>query len=162
MPKEARVAKMAKSTASHFQPNPFSRAYIGPPIIWPRLVFTRYFTASNPSAYLVEMPKTPVSQHQNTAPGPPKAMAVATPMMLPVPMVAARAVAKAPNCDTSPVACLSRFTDNAMALKILRCGKRRRMVRKMWVPKRRTIMGHPHRNALNAVKKLFIASIVSL
>ena len=23
-------------------------------------------------------------------------------------------------------------------------------------------MGHPHRNALNAVKKLFIASIVSL
>ena len=83
--------------ASHFQPNPFSRAYIGPPSIFPRVVLTRYFTARSPSAYLVEIPKTPVSQHQRTAPGPPNAMAVATPMMLPVPMVAAKAVASAPN-----------------------------------------------------------------
>lgn len=34
--------------------------------------------ASNPSACLVDIPNTPVSQHQNTAPGPPKATAVAT------------------------------------------------------------------------------------
>lgn len=67
MPKEARVAKSAKRMASHFQPKPFSRAYIGPPSIFPRLVFTRYFTASKPSAYLVEIPNTPVSQHQSTA-----------------------------------------------------------------------------------------------
>ena len=94
MPKEARAAKRAKRIPNHFHPNPFSRAYIGPPSISPRLVLTRYFTARRPSAYLVEIPKTPVSQHQNTAPGPPRAMAVATPMILPVPMVAARAVAR--------------------------------------------------------------------
>ena len=151
---------MAKRMASHFQPSPFSRAYIGPPSILPRRVLTRYFTASKPSAYLVEIPNTPVSQHQSTAPGPPKAIAVATPMMLPVPMVAARAVARAPNWDTSPVASLSFFTDNLIALNILRCGKRRRMVRKMWVPNRRIIIGHPQRNELNAVKKSLIASIL--
>ena len=131
MPKEARAAKRAKRMASHFQPSPFSRAYIGPPSILPLRVFTRYFTASSPSAYLVEIPNTPVSQHQSTAPGPPRAMAVATPMMLPVPMVAARAVARAPNCDTSPVASLSLFTESLMALNIFRCGKRKRMVRKI-------------------------------
>ena len=159
IPNDANVAKRANRTASHFQPNPFSRAYIGPPNIVPRLVFTRYFTASNPSAYLVEIPKTPVNQHQSTAPGPPRAIAVATPMMLPVPIVAASAVASAPNCETSPVAFLSFFTDSLIALKILRCGKRKRMVRKMWVPNSRIIIGHPQRNELNAVKKSFIASI---
>ena len=159
MPKEARAAKTAKRMASHFHPKPFSRAYIGPPSIRPRLVFTRYFTASKPSAYLVEIPNTPVSQHQSTAPGPPRAMAVATPMMLPVPMVAARAVARAPNWDTSPVASLSFFTDSAIALNIFRCGKRRRMVRKMWVPNKRIIIGHPQRNELNVVKKSLIVSI---
>lgn len=53
--------------------------------------------ASRPSAYLVAMPSMPVSQHQNTAPGPPNVTAVATPMMLPVPMVPARLVARAEN-----------------------------------------------------------------
>ena len=160
IPKEAREAKRAKRTASHFQPSPFCRAYMGPPSILPRRVLTRYFTASSPSAYLVEMPNTPVSQHHNTAPGPPRAMAVATPMMLPVPMVAARAVARAPNCDTSPAASLSRLTESLIALKILRCGKRRRMVRNRWVPNRRMIMGHPQRTELKAVKKSLSAVIV--
>lgn len=40
------------------------------------------------------MPKSPVSQHQNTAPGPPMEIAVEIPMMLPVPSVAANAVAR--------------------------------------------------------------------
>ena len=40
-------------------------------------------------------PEYPVSQHQNTAPGPPMAMAVEIPTMLPVPIVAASAVASA-------------------------------------------------------------------
>ena len=66
------------------------------------------------------MPNTPVSQHQSTAPGPPSDTAVATPMMLPVPIVAASAVASDPNCDTSPVASGSRVTESFIAVKIFR------------------------------------------
>ena len=159
MPKEAMAVKMAKSTAIVFQPKPFSRAYIGPPSIFPLGVFWRYLMASRPSAYFVEMPKTPVSQHHSTAPGPPRAMAVATPMMLPVPMVAARAVANEPNCDTSPVASGSRFTERRMAFKMWRWGKRRRMVRKICVPNSRMIIGHPHSRLLNSVRKSFTWSM---
>ena len=162
MPKEAIAAKSAKRMASHFQPRPFSKAYIGPPNMRPRWVFTRYFTANKPSAYFVDIPNTPVSQHHSTAPGPPRAMAVATPMMLPVPIVAARAVARAPNWETSPVAFLSFLTDNLMALKILRCGKCRRIVRKRCVPKSRIIMGQPHKNELSVAKMSFSVSIISL
>ena len=45
----------------------------------------------------VAIPKMPVIQHQNTAPGPPRAIAVPTPMIFPVPIVEASAVASAPN-----------------------------------------------------------------
>ena len=48
------------------------------------------------SEYFVEMPNTPVSHIHSTAPGPPEATAVATPTMLPVPIVAAKAVVNAP------------------------------------------------------------------
>jgi len=48
----------------------------------------------------VAIPKSPVIQHQNTAPGPPMAIAVDTPMMFPVPIVAASAVASAENGET--------------------------------------------------------------
>ena len=108
IPKAATAVNTANSTAIFFHPSPRSRAYIGPPYTFPFSFFTRYFTASSPSAYFVEMPNSPVSQHHSTAPGPPSATAVATPMMLPVPMVAASAVANAPNCDTSPCDSLSR------------------------------------------------------
>ena len=115
--------------------------------------------ANRPSLYLVAMPKTPVSQHHSTAPGPPKAMAVATPMMLPVPMVAAKAVAKAPNWDTSPAAPLSRRTERRMAVKMRRCGKRNTTVRYKCVPKSITIMGTPQRKSDNWRKKCPIVSI---
>ena len=45
------------------------------------------------------MPRIPVIQHQKMAPGPPRATAVETPMMLPVPRVAARVVARAEKGD---------------------------------------------------------------
>ena len=102
MPKAAKAVNTANSTPILRQPKPRSKAYMGPPCMRPPSDLTRYFMASSASAYFVEMPNTPVSQHQNTAPGPPSATAVATPIMLPVPMVAASAVANAPNCDTSP------------------------------------------------------------
>jgi hypothetical protein len=41
------------------------------------------------------MPKTAQTHIQKIAPGPPRKMAVATPAMFPVPMVAARAVVRA-------------------------------------------------------------------
>ena len=80
--------------------------------------------------------------------------------MLPVPMVAARAVASAPNCDTSPVDFLSLFTDRRIAVNRLRCGKRRRMVRKMCVPSSRIIIGQPHSRLLAEERKSFICSIL--
>lgn len=99
MPKDASNAKSAKRTARILPRvlnlNPLSRAYIAPPSILPSEVFTRYFTPMSDSEYFVAIPKTPVSQHQRTAPGPPSAIAVPTPMILPVPIVEASAVARA-------------------------------------------------------------------
>ena len=68
----------------------------------PSGVNSRYFTASSPSAYLVAMPKNAATSIQKSAPGPPVPIAVATPTMLPVPIVAESAVQSAPNEETSP------------------------------------------------------------
>ena len=92
-------------------------------------VFTRYFTATSASEYLVAIPNTPVSHIHSTAPGPPKATAVATPTMLPVPMVAARAVESAPNWLTSPSPFRSFTKDSRTPFHIYRCGKRSRKVK---------------------------------
>ena len=148
MPNAAIAVNRLNNTASHFMPSPFSRAYMGPPSILPSFVLTRYLMARSPSLYFVAMPKIPVSQHHSTAPGPPIATAVATPIMLPVPMVAASELAKAANWLTSPVEPLSFFTEIFRAVHILRCGTRRRMVRKRCVPRRRIIIGQPHTHPL--------------
>ena len=104
MPKLANVPNRAKAIASHFQlrPKPNSIKYIGPPDISPLLLVVRYFTANRLSAYLVAIPTSAVTHIQNTAPGPPATIAVATPAILPVPIVADKAVINAPKCDTSP------------------------------------------------------------
>ena len=156
MPRAAQAVKTAKSAASHFMLRPRSKAYIGPPSIVPSGCRTRYLMASRPSEYLVAMPNTPVSQHHSTAPGPPSATAVATPMMLPVPMVAASAVASAPNCDTSPREPLSAVTDNLMALNRCHCGKRSTTVRYTWVPMSRITIGQPQRKLLSFSKNCSI------
>ena len=96
------------------------------------------------------MPNTPVSQHHSTAPGPPSAMAVDTPMMFPVPMVAASAVASAPNWLTSPSLPLSGVTLSRIALKVCRCTKCSRTVKNTWVPNSITSMGTPHKKSLHA------------
>ena len=148
MPNDATAANTQNSTPNHFMPSPFCRAYIGPPSILPSFVFTRYLMASRPSPYFVAMPNTPVSQHHSTAPGPPRLTAVATPMMLPVPIVAANDVANAPNWLTSPVASLSLFTDSRIAVKIFLCGNFSLNVRKICVPNNRIIIGHPQTTPL--------------
>ena len=129
MPNDASAVKTANKMASQCMLSPRSKAYMGPPYICPLSALTRYFTASSPSAYFVDIPKIPVSQHHRTAPGPPSATAVATPTILPVPMVAASAVASAPNWLTSPSAWLSLLTESLMPVKSLRWGMRRRKVR---------------------------------
>ena len=129
MPKVAIAVKTQNKTASHFIPSPLSSAYIGPPSISPFDVRTLNFTASSPSLYFVAIPSKPVSQHQNTAPGPPNAMAVPTPIRLPVPMVAARAVASALKALMSPDLLLSFVKVSFMAVRMWRCGKCSLMVR---------------------------------
>ena len=151
MPNEANTVKSANSTASHFMPRPRSSAYIGPPSIVPSAVLTRYFTASSASLYFVAMPRTPVSHIHSTAPGPPRLTAVATPTMLPVPIVAASAVVRAANGLTSPSAPFSAVTDRRMAVSRCRCMNAVRMVRKMWVPKSRMRSGGPQTNASAAL-----------
>ena len=106
---------------------------------------------------MVAMPKTPVSQHHSTAPGPPRAMAVPTPMIFPVPMVEASAVVRAPNWLMSPWASGSFVTDSLMAVKVFFWIKPVRTVINRWVPNRRMIMGGPHRYPLIKVIKVCMA-----
>ena len=69
---------------------------MGPPCM-PVLLFCLYLTANNPSEYFVAIPNNPVTHIQNIAPGPPSAIAVATPTIFPVPTVDANAVINAEN-----------------------------------------------------------------
>jgi len=55
------------------------------------------------STNLDDIPRKPASTIQNAAPGPPSAMAVVTPAILPSPTVADRAVVSAWKWLTSPV-----------------------------------------------------------
>ena len=137
MPNDASAARAAKAmapTLAHQGVVPFflkarSQAYMAPPSISPLWSLTRYFTLTKVSAYLVAMPKTPVSHIHSTAPGPPDTMAVPTPTMLPVPIVGARAAHSAPKGDTSPGALGSFWNVILIAAGILRWMNPVRMVR---------------------------------
>ena len=119
-------------------PEPQRMVYMGPPRNSPRPVFRRYFTASRHSAHLEDRPSRAESSIHTRAPGPPATRAVATPAMLPVPMVAARVVIRAERGETSPPS----PADRASRLKVLfsaqprfRQGRKRvRRVRKAPVP----------------------------
>ena len=160
IPKEANPPKKAKSSASHFICNPRSSAYIAPPCIRPSFVLTRYLTAIRDSLYLVAMPKTPVSQHQRTAPGPPSAIAVPTPMIFPVPIVEASAVVSAPNWLTSPSASVSLVTDKRIAVPIFLWITPVRIVMKMCVPSSRRIIHQPHTRLSSLLMKFAIVLII--
>ncbi len=129
MPNAATAVSSANTTPSHLIRSPRSSTYIGPPAIAPDGVVTRYFTASSASPYFVAIPNTPVSHIHSTAPGPPAATAVATPTMLPVPIVAASAVASAPNWLTSPVPSAERPSEIRIPLPMNRWMNRSRTVR---------------------------------
>ena len=66
---------------------PSVSTYIGPPCTLPRLSLPLYIIASVPSKNLVAIPNSALTHIQKMAPGPPIAMAIATPAMLPMPTV---------------------------------------------------------------------------
>ena len=93
MPKAASVPNRAKMRARGMKrlPRPFLMVYIGPPSHCPSAPRSRKRTASVTSANFVAMPSMAVSQSQKSVPGPPRAIARATPAMFPVPTVPASA-----------------------------------------------------------------------
>ncbi len=114
IPKDAKTVNMAKAMPK-IDPGflflkPLFMVTIGPPIISPLAFTVRYFIASIHSANLEVRPKAADTHIHTKAPGPPATMAVATPIIFPVPIVAANAVINAEKGDTSPS--LSVFFDN--------------------------------------------------
>src|SRR5690625_4600860 len=98
MPKQAMPVNTANELPSTLPSAPLLARpgeYCGPPDASPTAPVHRNRTARKASAYWVAMPTSPVTHIQNSAPGPPMAMAVATPTILPVPTVAASAVVSA-------------------------------------------------------------------
>ena len=104
-PSVLRIVAIAKNTASHLPKRrtrspprlrssgkPRSMKYIGPPAMRPWSSFTRYLWEMVTSTNFVVMPTKAVAHIQNSAAGPPREMASATPPMLPVPTVPDRAV----------------------------------------------------------------------
>ena len=78
----------------------------------------------------VEAPKKAMNHIQNTAPGPPMTMAVATPTMLPVPMRPERAMQKASKEEMPlPVPALAANSDRTMSPRCRTWTKRVPMVK---------------------------------
>ena len=62
-----------------------------------------YLTANAASTNLIAIPKIAPKKIQKAAPGPPIEIEIATPAILPIPIVPDRAVASAEKDETSPV-----------------------------------------------------------
>ena len=108
---------------------------------------------------MVAIPKNAASTIQNRAPGPPAPIAVATPTIFPVPIVAESAVQSAPNEVTSPSPSSSFFTIHFRASGSLRtCSTPIRMVRRIPPAMIKIISGGPQTKSSTFVKKLLIAS----
>ena len=91
------------------------------------------------------MPRIPVIQHQNSAPGPPMAIAVETPTILPVPSVAASVVASAAKPDRlAPFPSFSGVTDRRMAFRVSFWGNFSFVVKYRWAEERSIRTGNPH------------------
>ena len=114
------------------------------------------------------MPTSAVIHIQNTAPGPPSAIAVATPAMLPTPIVAARQVISAAYGVTSPCCAPSPVRPCQIMRKpvaMRRIGMaRRRTCRKKPVPRIKTSMAGPQtkefRELIQTVKVCIRSSAV--
>ena len=161
IPKEAITANSAKATAKILPRtgigNAFFITYMGPPAISPSWLTSRYLTAKRLSAYFVDRPNNALSHIHTSAPGPPKTIAVATPTMFPVPIVAARAVIRDWNGVISPSCCSSvlsglRNTDFSAYPRFLQGRNFSRMVKNTPVPTRSTNMIGPQTKSLTLCK----------
>src|SRR3990172_9089743 len=110
------------------------------------------------------MPRTPETQSQKSAPGPPRNRAVATPAMLPTPTVDARAVATAWNGVTlpSPPPCLVSFprTSRSAVHRCRNCTARVRTVRTNPVPITTRSRGAPQTRLFSHVLARVMRSIM--
>ena len=88
---------------------------MGPPAISPLSSRTRYLWERVTSTNFVVMPTKAVAHIQNSAAGPPRWMASATPAMLPVPTVPESAVASAWKWEVSPAAPFGVWRPNSVA-----------------------------------------------
>ncbi len=153
IPKDATTANRAKS-----QPNispallflkAFFMVYMGPPDISPFSFTSLYLIASIHSLNFEVKPNAAEIHIHTNAPGPPETIAVATPTILPVPMVAARAVVRAEKGEISPVpfpfvlASLLKVSLRAYP-RFLQEANPSRNVRKIPVPTKSTSITGPH------------------
>ena len=82
---------------------------MGPPSVVPSALTLRYMTPRVASAIFTLMAKKPKIAIQSAAPGPPAAIATATPAMLPRPTVPESSVARAWKLETSPGSVLAVY-----------------------------------------------------
>ena len=118
------------------------------------------------------MPKNAATSIQKSAPGPPVPIAVATPTMLPVPIVADSAVQSAPNCETSPFASPDSSPANMMRKAFFRlktCRRRRMNVSRSPVKRIAAMSGTPQTQSsivltqvVSCASQLLVASTVWL
>ena len=105
MPKEAVTARRANRVPRilpGFPGKACRQVYMGPPALCPFWFFPLYFTESMLSTSFVAIPTMLVATIQNRAPGPPSTMAMATPIILPMPRVVASSVVRDAREDTLP------------------------------------------------------------
>ena len=106
----------------------------------------------------IGVPKIAATHIQNRAPGPPATMAVATPTILPVPMVAERAVQRAAKLEISPsfpsLSLERRYLNASGNLEI--CSPFKRTVKKIPVARIMTIRGIPQTKSSMATRMLLI------
>ena len=171
IPKEAITAKIAKSIPSTAPTflflKPFFIVYIGPPDISPRSLTSLYLIANIHSENLEDNPKQAEIHIQTNAPAPPETIAVATPTIFPVPIVAAKAVVNAENGDTSPFPLLFVLDSllNVFLIaqgRFLQVKKLQRIVKRIPVPTRRTSITGPHTKASTSdmiLLNIFIAPL---
>lgn len=141
--------------------------YIGPPDISPRSLTSLYLIANIHSENLEDNPKQAEIHIQTNAPAPPETIAVATPTIFPVPIVAAKAVVNAENGDTSPFPLLFVLDSllNVFLIaqgRFLQVKKLQRIVKRIPVPTRRTSITGPHTKASTSdmiLLNIFIAPL---
>ena len=114
-------------------------------------------TAKSPSEYLVAIPRKAAATIQNRAPGPPAQTAVATPTILPVPIVALKAVQRAAKLEISPSASSSFWIIHFSARGSFRiCNRPRRTVSSRPPAMISTINGTPQTKLSTLTRKSLI------